>query len=160
MRICREAGGMVSFDVNMRQKLWPLDTARLACRRAIEGSDVVFTSVEDTMTLYGVSEPTKAAEKLRDLGADIAVVKRGGEGCHVSSKESSFDSPAYNVKVVDTTGSGDAFDSAFILGVLEGWGLERSASFANAVGALTATGLGAVTSIPTREEALDLMKEV
>ena len=157
MQICREAGGMVSFDVNMREKLWPLDVARATCGQAVGESDVVFASVEDTMTLFGVGEPTRAAEKLRSLGAGIAVVKRGGEGCHVSSEEPSFDSQGYSVDVVDTTGSGDAFDAAFMLGILEGWGLERSASFANAVGALTATGLGAVAPIPTRERALGLM---
>lgn len=157
MRACREAGGRVSFDVNMRLKLWPLDVARAACGRAVGNSDVVFASVEDTHTLYGVGEPEGAAEKLRSLGAGTAVIKRGGEGCHVSSEEASFDSPGYSVDVVDTTGSGDAFDAAFMLGLLGKWGMEKSAAFANAVGALTVTGLGAVAPIPTRERALGFM---
>ena len=157
MRICKEAGGMVSFDVNMRPKLWPLDVARAACGRAVGDSDVVFASVEDTRTLYGVGEPEGAAEKLRSLGAGTAVIKQGGEGCHVSSEGASFDSPGYSVDVVDRTGSGDAFDAAFMIGLLEKWGMERSAAFANAVGALTATGLGAVAPIPTRAQALGLI---
>jgi len=157
MRICKEAGGMVSFDVNMRPKLWPLDVARAACRRAVRESDVVFASVEDARILYGVGEPERAAEKLRSLGAGTAVIKQGGEGCHISSEWASFDSPGYSVDVVDTTGSGDAFDAAFMIGLLEKWGMEESAAFANAVGALTATGLGAVAPIPTRAQALGLI---
>ena len=157
MRICKEAGGRVSFDVNMRPKLWPLDVARAACGRAVGNSDVVFASVEDTHTLYGVGEPEGAAEKLRSLGAGTAVIKQGGEGCHISSEWASFDSPGYSVDVVDTTGSGDAFDAAFMIGLLEKWGMEESAAFANAVGALTATGLGAVAPIPTRAQALGLI---
>jgi 2-dehydro-3-deoxygluconokinase len=157
MRACREAGGMVSFDVNMRPKLWPLDVAKTACGRAVGNSDVVFASVEDTQTLYGVGEPERAAEKLRSLGAGTAVIKRGGEGCYVSSEGASFDSPGYSVDVIDTTGSGDAFDAAFMLGLLEKWSMEKSAAFANAVGALTATGLGAVAPIPTRAQALGLI---
>ncbi len=54
---------------------------------------------------------------------------------------------------------GDAFDGAWVKGILEGWDLRRTASYANAVGALTATGLGAVVPIPRYEDALRLIRE-
>jgi sugar/nucleoside kinase (ribokinase family) len=67
--------------------------------------------------------------------------------------------PGYRIDVVDSTGAGDAFDGAWVKGVLEGWDLRRTASFANVVGALTATGLGAVAPIPRYMGALRLIRE-
>ena len=65
----------------------------------------------------------------------------------------------FRIDVLDTTGSGDAFDGVFVLATLDGWEPKKAASFANVVGALTVTGLGAFAPIPTREQALSLMKE-
>jgi sugar/nucleoside kinase (ribokinase family) len=87
------------------------------------------------------------------------VVKLGGEGCYVSSGGESFTCPGYSVKTVDTTGAGDAFDGAWVSAALDGWEPRERARFANAVGALTATGLGAVAPIPRRGQALRLMEE-
>ncbi len=159
MREAKNRGALVSFDINMRPKLWPTPLARESCEEAFSLSDIVFASLEDMKTLYSIEEPQRAAEKLRGLGVGTVVVKHGGEGCHVSSGDESFTSPGFSVNVLDTTGSGDAFDGAFVLATLEGWAPRRVASFANAVGALTATGLGAVAPIPTREQALRLMQE-
>ena len=155
----RENGGFNSFDINMRTKLWDLETARASLAKAFKLSDVVFASMEDMNTLYGINEPEKAAEHLRSMGVETVVVKHGGKGCYVSTDERSFTMPGYKIDVVDTTGSGDAFDGAWIKGVEMGWDLERIASYSNAIGALTATGLGAVAPIPRYDEAVRLIKE-
>ena len=154
-----ENGGFNSFDINMRTKLWDLETARKSLAEAFRLSDVVFASIEDMNTLYGITEPEKAAEHLRDRGVETVVVKHGGKGCYISTDERSFTMPGYKIDVVDTTGSGDAFDGAWIKGAQMGWDLERIASYSNAVGALTATGLGAVAPIPRYEEAVKLIKD-
>ena len=159
MREAKSHGALTSFDINMRPNLWPTPLARESCEEAFSLSDIVFASMEDMKTLYDIEEPKRAAEKLREFGVGTAVVKHGGEGCLVLNGDGSFSSPGFTVKVIDTTGSGDAFDGAFVLATLESWDPRRIASFANAVGALTATGLGAVAPIPTREQALRLIRE-
>ena len=159
MSLSREADRTVTFDVNMRAKLWPIHTARASLEYAFRRADVVFCSREDAQSLYGVSDPARAADHIRGMGPETVVVKLGGEGCYVSSGGDSFTCPGYRVKPVDTTGAGDAFDGAWVSATLEGWDLWERARFANAVGALTATGLGAVAPIPGREQALGLMEE-
>lgn len=159
MRITREKGGFNSFDINMRAKLWDIETARNSLAEAFSYSDVVYASMDDMNTLYGMTEMEEAARHLRDMGVGTVVVKHGGEGCYVSTDEESFTMPGYRIDVVDSTGAGDAFDGAWVKGVLEGWDLRRTASFANAVGALTATGLGAVAPIPRYMDALRLIRE-
>ena len=159
MYVCREAGRTVTFDINMRAKLWPMHIARASLEYAFRRADVVFSSREDAQSLYGTSEPAEAAERIRAIGPETVVVKLGGEGCYVSSGGESFMCPGYRVKPVDTTGAEDAFDGAWVSATLEGWDLRERARFANAVGALTATGLGAVAPIPGRAQALKLMEE-
>jgi sugar/nucleoside kinase (ribokinase family) len=62
--------------------------------------------------------------------------------------------PAFEVDVVDATGAGDAFAAGFIAGVWQGWPLERTARFANAVGGLCVTGLGAAGGVRSLAETL------
>jgi 2-dehydro-3-deoxygluconokinase len=159
MEVCREAGLTVTFDINMRAKLWPVHTSRATLEYAFRRADIIFSSREDIQSLYGVSDPADAAEHIRDMGPETVVVKLGGEGCYVSSGGESFTCPGYSVKTVDTTGAGDAFDGAWVSAALDGWEPRERARFANAVGALTATGLGAVAPIPRRGQALRLMEE-
>ena len=61
--------------------------------------------------------------------------------------------PAFAVEAVDTTGAGDVFRGAFIYGYLEGWPLDETMRFANAAAAVSCTRLGAMASVPSREEA-------
>lgn len=60
--------------------------------------------------------------------------------------------PVFPIKVVDTTGAGDAFVAGFLTGVIGGWGLERTARFANVVGAISTTKIGAQSALPNGRE--------
>ena len=57
------------------------------------------------------------------------------------------------MEVVDPSGSGDAFDAGFIIGMLEGWELARTIEFASAIGASACTQRGCTPGVFTREEA-------
>ncbi|MEM3046793.1 MAG: sugar kinase [Candidatus Bathyarchaeia archaeon] len=151
-KLVKDAGGLFSFDPNVRLRLWPVNTARAIVSYACTQANIVITSIEDMKLLYGYEEPEKAASALHSMGPEKVVVKLGAEGCLVSADGESFRSPGFKVKVVDTTGAGDAFDGAFIMGMLEGWDYRRIARFSNAVGALTAMDRGAVAPIPTRRQ--------
>jgi len=66
------------------------------------------------------------------------------------TSDSRFSVPAYPVRVVDTTGAGDAFSAGFITAQLEGKSLEDSIEFANATANLKITKEGA-RALPTRK---------
>jgi 2-dehydro-3-deoxygluconokinase len=61
-----------------------------------------------------------------------------------------IDVPGWPVQPIDATGAGDAFDAAFLVEWTSGVPLDQAGRFANAVGALTTLGLGAVAPIPRR----------
>lgn len=159
MEIARSRGRMVSFDVNFRPKLWSPMQAIPVVEKAVRISNIVFASLEDLKLLYGIEEASEAVKKLKSMGVETVVIKLGAEGCLAYSGGRFVRGEAFKVEVVDTTGAGDSFDAAFVVGLLKGWSLEKIIAFANAVGALTSTGFGAVEPIPSFKEAIRFLKE-
>jgi len=148
MEVAKEAGVLVSYDPNIRPKLWPLNVARPVVMRTIRLADVVMPSMEDLKTLLGSASPEEALRLILKRGPKTVAIKLGAGGCIVASGGKTVRAPGFKVTPVDTTGAGDAFDGAVIVGLLQGWALEDVAEFANAVGALTTLGRGAVEPIP------------
>ncbi|MEM7029474.1 MAG: PfkB family carbohydrate kinase [Chloroflexota bacterium] len=98
-----------------------------------------------------------ATERLRDMGAKIAVVTCGDQGCIASWDKGTFAFPAFPIEVVDTTGAGDAFHGGFVYGLLQEWTIEDIVRFASAVGTLNCRSLGGRTALPNRAEVDDFI---
>ncbi len=160
MAACKEAGVVVSFDPNLRLKLWPLSRARAIIHQAVAMADIVLPSLEDAAALTGMDNEEEIAQYYLNLGPAVVVLKLGERGALLAVNENA-DGVAilktrrflpYKVNSVDMTGAGDTFDGGFAVGYLAGWPLGKCVKFANAAAALATTGLGAVAPIPTREE--------
>jgi sugar/nucleoside kinase (ribokinase family) len=82
----------------------------------------------------------------------------GVAGCLVATRDGeAIRLPAFQVDAVDATGAGDAFVAGFMAGIWHDWSLEKTAHFANAVGALCVTGMGASGGVRSLEETLEFM---
>ena len=84
---------------------------------------------------------------LRDLGATDVLVKLGGKGCVVFTGGEEFAAAGFVVHAVDTTGAGDCFGGGFLAALHHGKNRMEAACFANAVGALKVSQLGAVKGV-------------
>jgi 2-dehydro-3-deoxygluconokinase len=141
----------ISYDANIRPKLAPLSTLRETFESTVTLADIVFVSDEDLRHLYGEVPLDRAVGAILGRGPRLVVVKAGVRGCLVAGADGRRDAvPAFPVRPVDTTGAGDAFDAGFLVRWLEGGPPNEAAEFANAVAALTTSGLGAVGPLPTR----------
>jgi ribokinase len=80
------------------------------------------------------------------------VVTLGSKGAAILTGGSITGIPAYPIRPVDTTASGDAFNGALAVALARGEGLEQAVLFANAAGALAATRPGAQPSLPSSQE--------
>jgi len=125
---------------------------------ALHHVDVIFSSLEEARRYTGRREPEEIADFYRAYGADIAVIKLGGEGLYVQSSSEAFGIPAHRVPIVDTTGAGDASCAGFLYGYTRGWPLERCARLANAVGGLTVQHVGGAEAVTSLDDALNLME--
>jgi 2-dehydro-3-deoxygluconokinase len=157
MELARAAGVTVSFDTNLRQRLWPVKRASAAIHTAAGMADILFPSLDDAQALSGLSEPDAIADFYLAL-CPLVLLKLGAEGLLVATRQVRARIPAYKVAVVDATGAGDALAGAFLARSVAGDDVWAAARYANAAAALSTTGYGAVAPIPTEAEVTAFME--
>ena len=92
-----------------------------------------------------------------DLGIETVVVKRGSKGVFAINNQESYDVPAFDCKVIDTTGAGDCFNSGFLYSYLKGYDLEKSCKIGNWVASKSIEGFG-VEKFPSQKELMEFFK--
>lgn len=143
------AGARISFDTNLRLKLWPLDEARAVMREVMTRTDICLPSLEDMTALTGLAEPNAIVDHCLGLGAGIVALKLGAEGALVADARQRFRIAPHPCRAVDATGAGDTFGGAFVARWLAGDSLEAAARYASVAAALSTEGFGAVEPIPS-----------
>jgi len=119
--------------------------------------DIVTPNEVEASVLTGVEVVTmddakRAADVFAQKGVGEVIITMGEQGAYVRSGSKDKIIPRHNVKAVDTTGAGDAFNGGLITALAEGKDLFEAAEFANVVGALSVTKVGTAPAMPTREE--------
>ena len=102
----------------------------------------------------------RVSQRLLELGVKTVVLTLGGEGVMVADKEGFRHYPALPVKVVDTTGAGDAFTGGLAAFLTEGLDLDQAVKRAIEVAGYSVTKPGAQPSLPTRREFEEFIKMV
>jgi len=125
----------------------------------LASTDVLIGSAGFGRGFLGGDDPAEAAEAVRRAGCGVGIITAGEHGAYVAGEGESFHQPAFEVEVVDTTGAGDVFHGAFVVGLLEGSPLRRTCAFAAAAAALSCRALGGRAGLPTREQVLDFLAE-
>lgn len=146
--LAREAEAKISYDTNLRLKLWPLERARAVILPTIALSDWCLPSMDDARLLFETESVDSVLAALHGAGAKIVVLKCGRDGCVVSDGKRVERLPSHKVAGVDATGAGDCFDGAFLARVTAGDATIDAARYANAAAALATTGYGAVAPLP------------
>lgn len=157
VEVARAHGVMISYDPNLRLKLWPLPRARAVIHATAAMADLFLPSLEDARQLTGFEDPDRIVDFYLNLGAGLVALKLGREGVLVATRSERHRVQGFRVKTVDATGAGDTFDGAFVVERLSGAGLLEAARYANAAAALSTTGYGAVGPIPRREAVLEFL---
>lgn len=155
----RENGVLVSFDPNLRLKLWPLARAKAVIHAAMALCDIALPGLDDAATLTGLDEPDAVADFYLGLGARVVALTLGREGCLVATPETRRRIAGIAVEAVDATGAGDAFDGSFLAEYLHTGDAFEAALYANTAAALSTRGFGAVGPIPKRGEVLAVLGE-
>jgi 2-dehydro-3-deoxygluconokinase len=163
VQIAREKGISVSYDPNYRHQLWTQEEAREAMSEVLPYVDYFLPSApSDTEAFLGTSDPREAIAIVREKGPDTVAVTCGASGAVVAVGDDVFDVPVYTPgPVMDTTGAGDAFNGAFLHGLLEGRSPRDAATLGSIAAGLKVRGRGALTTMPTGEDvyaAFDALK--
>lgn len=157
MRAARAAGCQVSFDTNLRLKLWSIETARAAMAQAAPLCDWFLPSLDDAAHLCGQTDPQAVADWGHALGAPTVVLKLGAQGCLISQHGRRQHIPGHAVALTDATGAGDCFCGNLLARLAAGDALADAARYANAAAALAVQGYGAVAPLPRPEAVRALL---
>ncbi len=157
MKLARHAGTLVSFDSNLRLRLWPLDRALACTTHAVSLCDIFLPSLEDITALNGMTDPDQIVDWGHALGARQVVLKLGSEGALVSDTSRRERMAVHRVKLVDATGAGDCFCGNLLARLAQGDTIFEAARYANAAAALTVQGYGAVAPLPYPEQVRALL---
>jgi fructokinase len=168
-KYAHEKNKIVSFDPNLRELLWKdLDDAKTQIRSMFKYTHILKVSGEESEFLTGATDVETAAEKLFNEGIPLVFITMGPKGCYYKHKSGSCRMKTYDTKVVDTTGSGDAFVGAVLYkiaklnknpGELNEGEIREIVDFANAAGSFTASAKGAIPSLPTVEQVEECRKK-
>jgi sugar/nucleoside kinase (ribokinase family) len=154
LREARSHGAQVVLDVAVPsgQEL-SLEAASVLLPLA----DYFVPNSDEAWALTGETDPARQAERFVEHGANTVVIKLGERGVHVRSGDVSFEVHAPPMQVIEPSGAGDAFAAGLMLGILEGWELERSMRFASVIGGSACTALGCWAGVFTRSQAEEFL---
>lgn len=134
-QIAHSAGIPVTVDV---------DTTYHGFDLVLPHVDYLVASSEFPVQWTNERDPFRALTVIQEeYGMRVAAMTLGAHGALARFEGRFYYSPAFVVNCVDTTGAGDTFHGGFCYAVLQGWGLQDSLEFANAMAALNCMALGA-----------------
>ena len=114
--------------------------------------DVFIASEFFYRDMFGDLLYEEGCRKLLEAGPSTAIVTLGSRGSvGMTAQDGFFRTESFHVPVRDTTGAGDVFHGAYIVGLLEGMDAPECARFASAVSAIKCTCFGGRTGIPNRD---------
>lgn len=157
MALAREASTQVSFDSNLRLKLWPLARAQACTVQAVALCDIFLPSLEDMVTLTGLDDANSIVDWSHAHGARSVALKLGSEGALVSDGQKREHVLARRTTVRDATGAGDCFCGNLLARLAKGDDVFRAAFYANAAAALSVQGFGAVTPMPRSNSVFSIL---
>lgn len=151
--VARQAGALVSFDLNYRAALWSPEEARAVFKRFIAQADVVFAGDDEAAIAVGQSgDSLELARRVAALGPGQVVIKRGVQGCAAVIDGSEYKQDAVRINPVDTVGAGDAFVAGYVAELLAGAPVEVRLLTAVRTGAFACLVPGDWEGMPRRNE--------
>jgi ribokinase len=132
-----------------------LDPGELYARKGFDALEtiirrtfVLMPNQNEIKLLTGTFNYREGAKILLDKGVKIVAVKLGSRGCYVTDGRENHLINAFKVKVVDTTGAGDAFCAGFLYGLIKGKSLYACGRLGNFVASRCIMKMGARPGLP------------
>ena len=132
-----------------------LDIGELYARKGLNALEpimsrtfVMMPNAKELQILTKKRDYKRNAEVLLEKGVKIVAVKLGSKGCYVTDGKESSMVEAFKVKVVDTTGAGDAFCAGFLYGLISGKSLHECGRIGNSVASKCIMKMGARAGLP------------
>lgn len=161
LRAARAAGGLISFDPNLRRRLWESEAdIRRAMAQMFSITDIALPSFDDEASLWGDETPTATLARIAAWGVNEVVVKNGDGDVALAfgGVHEQVATPAV-ATVRDTTGAGDAFNAGYLAGRWVGMSPAMSCAVGQRVAAEVIGHFGAMAPTPALAPIRDLLAD-
>ncbi len=146
---------LLSFDPNIRLKLWKREQIKDSIIPMISYTDILLCGSDEGELLFDTDQPEEMLQKAFDVGAKKVVIKLGSKGALVADSMNRevihFIDPV-KVVAVDSVGAGDAFAAGFLSGYLRGLSDKECGKLGAIMGAYAVTTKGDYEGLPTKNE--------
>lgn len=149
----------ISFDPNVRRKLWKShDYSQLLSEIALQSS-VVLLGVDEAALLFGTENPQEICRILLEAGkAEYIAIKNGSHGAWTADRTALYEIQPYPCHPIDPIGAGDGFNAGFLAGLLQGKTVAEAGRMGAICGALATEVPGDVEGYPDLRQMEQLLK--
>jgi sugar/nucleoside kinase (ribokinase family) len=123
-------------------------------RSVVSGCDYVVLNHHELKHLEKIGFVMKARP------GQTFIITKGADGASVYARNTRVDIPAYQTKVVDASGAGDAFNAGFMAGRLRGYDIYDSVKLGNAAASYIVEEWGCQTRLPSWEQTMERFERI
>ena len=92
----KKAGLTISFDPNIRKKLWKDKDYTDVLKRIVENTGILMLGLDEARILYGTTEKEKIIDAFFQNGAaQFIAIKDGSKGAYVADRDGGYAIPPY-----------------------------------------------------------------
>ena len=159
-KIAKENNVLTAYDPNYKSQIWSEDEAREAFEEISEYIDILFIKVRhDSKIVIDSSSVNNTMKYLWDMGISTVIIKSIVERGYYVGNQGKIEFIKFtNEEAVDDTGAGDAFNGGVLHGIASGMSPFKAVALGSIVAGLQIKNVGAIKSIPSREEVYKTFK--
>ena len=157
VRLAKSCGAKLSFDPNIRKKLWNGRDCVPMLRRLATDAEIVLMGLDEAETLFGTRDVRALCAELFTTGcAEVIALKDGGNDAWIADRSQCIRLEPQPCRCIDPIGAGDGFNAGVLAGLLQGRTLEQAGRMGAVCGALATEVPGDVEGCPdtARMEAI------
>lgn len=165
VEIAKKNNTIVIFDIDYRSYTWKnKDDIAIYYSIVAKNSDIIIGSREEFDLTEGLiaknSTDEETAKRWIDYGNKIVVIKHGKEGSTAYTNDGNkFDIKPFPVKLLKSFGGGDAYASAFLYGLLEGWDIIDCLEFGSASAAMLVASHSCADDMPSAKDVIEFIRK-
>ena len=148
----REKNILLSFDPNIRKKLWVGRDFVPLMRKLLNACQIALLGLDEAEMILGVREPEAITRLLTQQGVRYIAIKDGGNGAWCAKDGKMIRVLPEPCRCIDPIGAGDGFNAGFLAGILEGRNLEQCGKMGAIAGGMATETLGDIDGYPDAEQ--------
>lgn len=158
--IARKNGVLTAYDPNYSEMISTAEDAKEYFDEILPLTDILFMSSKyDTKSIFDIESLENIVKYITDCGVQTVVIKSSNDkGYFINYQSKANFVPFYTDNIIDTTSSGDAFNGAFLHAIANCYTPIEAGKIASIDAGLQAQGIGAIKSIPYRDDVYNIFK--